>query len=70
MVAEDGRIELWDLKNNIEPRLSWWDKQEGTNAPIKVAKTCVRWSRASPVIVTGNTQGVVDVYRHFGLQHV
>lgn len=55
MVAEDGRIELWDLKNNIEPRLSWWDRQEGTNAPIKTAKTCVRWSRASPVIVTGNT---------------
>jgi hypothetical protein len=27
MVAEDGRIEIWDLKrNNLEPKLIWWDK--------------------------------------------
>ena len=68
-VADDGRIEIWDLfKNNLEPKLIWFDKinkKTFSNTP----KTCVRWSRQSPVLATGNSKGVVDVYRTFGLEH-
>lgn len=69
-VSNDGRIEIWDLfKNNLEPKLIWWDKIN-KKTKSNVAKTCVRWSRQSPVLVTGNVKGVVDVYRTFGLEHV
>ena len=68
-VADDGRIEIWDLfRNNLEPKLVWFDKinkKSFSNIP----KTCVRWSRQSPVLATGNSVGVVDVYRTFGLEH-
>ena len=54
-VADDGRIEIWDLfRNNLEPKLVWFDKinkKSFNNIP----KTCVRWSRQSPVLATGNS---------------
>jgi len=70
MVAQDGRIEIWDLKkNNLEPGLVWWDKNSDEQ-DIKKPKTVVRWSRKSPIIATGDNKGVVSVYRTFGLEHV
>ena len=70
MVAEDGRIEIWDLKlNPLEPKLVYWD-QTNDEQKIQDAKTVVRWSNESPVLVTGNNKGLVDVYRTQGLEHV
>lgn len=69
-VADDGRVEIWDLfKNNLEPKRVHFDKVDKKTFDY-TAKTCVRWHAKSPVIVTGNTKGVVDVYRTFGLEHV
>ena len=68
MVAEDGRLEIWDLKNNLEPRKTWWDKNDGVED--RTPKTVVRWSHDNPVIATGNTKGIVDVYWVAGLDHV
>lgn len=70
MVTEDGRIEVWDLKrSNLEPKLVHWD-QTTDEQDIKDPKTVLTWSKKSPVLVTGNSKGVVDVYRTFGLEHV
>lgn len=69
-VANDGRIEIWDLyEDPLEPMKLWYDKgPDGENDPTK--KTSVRWSRTSPILVSGNEKGIVDVYRTFGLEHV
>jgi hypothetical protein len=68
-VANDGRIEIWDLyKNNLEPLLCWYDKGVEKSDHDATPKTVVRFSRKSPVIATGNTKGTVDVYRTFGKQ--
>jgi len=54
----DGRVDVWDLAAN-------------TLDPIKSIKTphtlsCVSFARSSPVLVTGNASGVVDVYQLTG----
>jgi WD40 repeat protein len=70
LVADDGRVEIWDLRlTNLEPRLTFFDKIT-KKIRSNTSKTCVRWSRESPVIVTGNVEGVVHVYRTNGLEHV
>ena len=70
LVADDGRVEIWDLfKNNLEPKLTYFDKIT-KKTRSEVAKTCVRWGRQSPILVTGNIEGVVHVYRTNGLEHV
>ena len=70
LVSDDGRVEIWDLyKNNLEPKLTYFDKIN-KKTRSNTAKTCVRWSRQSPVLVTGNVEGVVHVYRTNGLEHV
>lgn len=69
-VANDGRIEIWDLyKDNLGPVLAYFDKtSDGEN--ITIPKTVVRFSKNSPVILTGNMKGSVEVYRIKGLEHV
>jgi len=69
-VANDGRIEIWDLFiDNLGPVVTYFDKNEdGTNN--NTPKTIVRFSSTSPVILTGNLNGEVDVYRTRGLEHV
>ncbi len=37
---------------------------------INTPKTIVRFSKKSPVLMSGNCNGTVDVYRTFGLEHV
>ena len=67
-VANDGRIEIWDLKlDNLNPKVSYFDKEDGNI--INTPKTCVRFSPSSPVLLTGNLKGQVDVYRTKGLEH-
>jgi len=68
-VANDGRIEIWDLKeDNLNPLVSYFDKNpDGTRN--RTAKTVVRFSPTSPVLLTGNLNGQVDVYRIRNLEH-
>jgi len=69
-VANDGRVEIWDLfKDNLGPALSHFDKNSDGEI-INIPKTVVRFSQNSPVILTGNMKGSVDVYRINGLEHV
>ena len=69
-MANDGRIEIWDLFwNNLGPVVTKFDKDQNGN-DIKTAKTIVRFSASSPVLLTGNLKGQVDVYRTKGLEHV
>jgi len=69
-VANDGRVEIWDLfKDNLGPQLTHFDKNSEGD-PITIPKTVVRFSATSPVILTGNMKGQVDVYRANGLEHV
>jgi hypothetical protein len=68
-VTDDGRVEIWDLKDSLTPLITHFDKDaDGNN--IHTPKTIVRFSASSPVILTGNVQGGVDVYRSKGLEHV
>lgn len=68
-VANDGRIEIWDLKqNNLAPVFRDFDK-DSNGKEINIPKTVVRFSKSSPVILTGNENGQVGVYRTFNLEH-
>ena len=69
-VAHDGRVEIWDLKRDpLAPVLTWFDKDAAGNN-ISTPKTVVRFSRNSPVLLTGTENGKVGVYRTHGLEHV
>ena len=69
-VANDGRIEIWDLFiNNLSPIVTHFDKLENGDID-STPKTIVRFSNTSPVLLTGNDKGAVDVYRSKGLEHV
>ena len=69
-VANDGRIEIWDVKEDpLTPLVCHFDKDSEGNE-IKTPKTVVRYSNESPVILTGNLDGEVDVYRTYGFEHV
>ena len=69
-VANDGRIEIWDLYiDNLGPIVTHFDTNDAGER-IKVPKTIVRFSASSPVLLTGNRNGEVDVYRCKGLEHV
>ena len=68
-VANDGRIEIWDLfRDNLGPMLTHFDRNG--EEELKVPKTVVAFSKNAPVILTGNARGQVDVYRVNGLEHV
>ena len=75
-VAKDGRIEVWDLAlNELNPVITHFDKIPGTAGTDDekrddTEKTIVRFSAKSPVLLTGNVKGQVDVYRTKGLEHV
>ncbi len=69
-VANDGRIEIWDLKtDNLAPVKTYFDK-DSEGKDINTSKTVVRFSRNSPVLLTGSENGKVGVYRTLGLEHV
>jgi WD40 repeat protein len=57
-VCDDGRVEIWDLSvSNISPIIT--RKPETRSDP----STMVRFCQEFPVLVTGNSKGIVDVYR-------
>jgi len=72
-VANDGRIEVWDLFiNPLAPLITHFDKDAEGNI-IKTPKTIVRFGPPGPssqIILSGNMNGEVDVYRSKGLEHV
>lgn len=69
-VANDGRIEIWDLKRDVlAPVLTHFDKDAQGNE-LHIPKTAVRFSRNSPVVLAGSENGKVGVYRTHGLEHV
>lgn len=69
-MTNDGRIEIWDLFwDNLGPVVTHFDKDAAGNE-IKTPKTIVRFSASSPVLLSGNLEGGVDVYRTKGLEHV
>jgi len=69
-VANDGRIEIWDLKRDVlSPVLTHFDKDAAQNE-IHTPKTAVKFSRNSPVVLAGTDDGKVGVYRSHGLEHV
>ena len=49
--------------------VTYFDKDSSGNN-ISTPKTIVRFSNTSPVILSGNLNGEVDVYRTRGLEHV
>jgi WD40 repeat protein len=68
-VANDGRIEIWDLKkNSLGPQLDHWDKTPEGEI-VTTPKTVVKFSKTSPVILAGAIDGRVCVYRTYGLEH-
>ena len=67
-VANDGRIEIWDLKRDtLQPQLTYFDGGEGEKD--ETPKTIIEFSASSPVIFTGDLKGRVGVYRTIGLEH-
>lgn len=63
------------MKGKDEEEKKGSDKPEGEEDEPKLkykstAKTTVRFNRKAPVLVTGNAEGVVDLYRAVGLEHV
>jgi len=69
-VANDGRIEVWDLKrDSLAPQLHKFDKDPITGAEVNTPKTVVKFMKTSPVILAGSTDGKVCVYRTRGLEH-
>ena len=70
-VANDGRIEIWDLfEDNLKPMKMWFDKNS-SGEELHIPKTVVRFNDSiSPVLFTGNSKGQIGVYRSYGLEHV
>lgn len=69
--AKDGRLELWDLyKRQLDPIYVDWGgtskKPDGfhTLSP----RTSVKFNKHDPILVTGNMDGEIDVYRIFGYE--
>ena len=52
----------------MNPILFEHDK-DANGEPIKTPKTVVKFSKTSPVILSGATDGRVGVYRTYGLEH-
>ena len=68
-VANDGRIEIWDLaRSTLGPVVSHFDNKED-GSEDKTARTVVRFTNKGKVLLTGNVNGKVDVYRTQGLEH-
>lgn len=68
-VADDGRVEIWDLKrDNLAPLICYFDLDSNGNK-IHTPKTAVKFAKTLPVLMTGDTEGRVHVYRTMGLEH-
>ena len=58
-VCKDGRLELWDFeKNNMLDPFAYIKPQENEILPCK---TVVKFAIGDPVIITGDTEGDVNI---------
>lgn len=73
-VANDGRLEIWDLKEDyLNPVVTQFDIDADGNedhTPKTVVRFTPNYSKMSPVVMTGNSKGQVDVYRTRGFEHM
>ena len=57
-VTGDGLLEVWDVSTNtLDPV-----KSVATGKP----RSCVSFAKSSPILVTGDNDGTVDVYQLVG----
>ena len=62
-VCKDGRLELWNLaKKNFDPIYCYKAKNQ-------VSKSCLIYSKSDPILMTGNINGQIDVFRFFGYEN-
>ena len=72
-VCKDGRLELWDLEkqNMIDPFETITAKTDPNKPDFKFephpSKTMVKFCPGSPILVTGDVAGDVNVYRIHGI---
>ena len=61
-VADDGRIEIWDLaRKAIQPIII---EDIGT-----AAKKSIKFAKGAKIIATGNAEGNIDVFRIYNMEH-
>ena len=61
-VADDGRIEIWNLaKKAIQPIII---EDVGT-----VPKKSIKFSSGGKVVATGSSDGSIDVFRIYNMEH-
>ena len=62
-VADDGRIEIWDLaRSAIQPIIVLIDED-------KVPKKSIKFSEGAKVVATGSASGNIDIYRIYNMEH-
>ena len=68
--ARDGRLEIWDLeKRSLDPiYVDWNGSPNKVEGKEYAARTCVKFNSRDPVVVSGNTNGEISVYRINGYE--
>lgn len=67
-VADDGRIEIWDLaRKTIDPTIIWKPEEP---SKIGVPRKSIKFSRSSQVVASGDADFDIDVFRLYNLKHV
>jgi len=61
-VADDGRIEIWDLARSAIQPIYIVKEENG------VAKKCIKFSEGK-VVATGNADGTIDIFRIYNMEH-
>jgi len=62
-VADDGRVEIWDLsKLTIDPIIEFKDDKG-------IAKKSIKFSSSSHIVATGDSDFGIDIFRIYNLEH-
>lgn len=62
-VCKDGRLELWDIsKKNFDPLFCYFDKEN------PIPRNCLVFSEKNPIILTGDKEGKIEVFRYYGYE--
>jgi len=66
-VADDGRIEIWDLsQQSIDPIITY----RATDEKAGVSRKSIKFSRSSQVVASGDSDFDIDIFRLYNLEHV
>ena len=61
-VADDGRIEIWDLaRSAIQPII--------INLDDKAAKKSIKFSDGGKIVAAGDSEGTIAIYRIYNMEH-